>query len=81
MKRLQRHIPIDSFFIVTNNIHDEPCISNDNKIEVGQVLDFAFTIDERISDCYSISKAVRTYAEFIKYPQPLLNPPEDLPID
>ena len=70
-----------SLFIVMGNIHDEPCISDDNQIEVGQVLDFAFTIDERISDGYYFSKAVRTFAELIKSPQTLVNPPENLPVD
>jgi hypothetical protein len=70
-----------SLFVVMGNIHDEPCISNDKQIEIGQVLDFAFTIDERVCDGYSLSKAVSAFAELVKSPESLLNPPEKLPVD
>lgn len=70
-----------SVFIVMGNVHKIPTITDDDQIEVSEVIDFAYTIDERISDGYYFSTAVKKFGELVENPEALLTPPGELPID
>ncbi|MDR3643851.1 MAG: 2-oxo acid dehydrogenase subunit E2 [Clostridia bacterium] len=70
-----------SIFVVMGNIHKSAIITDDDRIEIGEVIDFAYTIDERISDGYYFSTVIKTFGDLVENPEPLLSPPTELPVD
>ena len=70
-----------SLFLVMGNVHSEPCITGDHTVGIGEVIEFSYTLDERIGDGYYFTEAVKTFGELIENPEPLLSPPGPLPVD
>lgn len=58
----------NSILMTIGNIHKEPIITNDNKIEVRDVVDFGITLDERIADGVYFSKAVNLLSYILEHP-------------
>lgn len=70
-----------SLFLVMGAAHKVPVVTDDDKIEIGEVVDFAYTVDERISDGYYYSTVVHTFENIMLHPEQLLAPPENIPTD
>lgn len=70
-----------SVFVVMGDAHKVPVVTEDDRIEVAEVVDFAYTIDERISDGYYFSTVIKTFKHLMENPEELLTAPQNLPVD
>jgi hypothetical protein len=65
-----------SLFITINRIHKAPVVDEKtNEIKVEDVIDFGFTIDERISEGFSLGEVLQDFRRFIENPELLLEIP------
>ncbi|MBU4496133.1 MAG: 2-oxo acid dehydrogenase subunit E2 [Acidobacteria bacterium] len=65
-----------SLFITINRIHKAPVVDEKtHEIKVEDVIDFGFTIDERISEGFSLGEVLQDFRKFIENPELLTEIP------
>ena len=67
------------FFVVVGKRKKEPLVNERGALEVQDVLDVNFSVDERITDGVYYARTLDIFADFIKNPEKLEVPPENLP--
>lgn len=70
----------NSVMMTIGEYHKAPVVNQDGNIEVKDVMNIGFTLDERLADGYYFSKSVRLFKYFLTHPE-LLDTPVDAPID
>ena len=68
-----------SFFIVIGRKKKEPIINDRDEIQVAEVMDVTFTLDQRITGGFNLSKAELIVKDLFQNPEALLTRPENLP--
>lgn len=68
-----------SMFVVVGKIKKEPFINGRDEIRAEQVIDIAFTVDQRITGGFNFSTALDMCNDLIRHPEDLLKRPENLP--
>jgi hypothetical protein len=68
-----------SFFIVIGRKKKEPIINDRDEIQVEEVMDVTFTLDQRITGGFNLSKAELIVKDLFQNPEVLLTIPENLP--
>ena len=65
-----------SLFITINRIHKAPVVDEKTEeIRVEDVIDFGFTLDERISEGFSLGEVLKDFRRFIEHPELLADVP------
>ncbi len=67
------------FFVVVGKRKKEPVVNDRGEIEVADVVDMTFSVDERIADGVYYASAISLFADLIENPEKLEVPPENLP--
>ena len=60
------------------DIHKEPIVNKDGKIEVRDIVEFGINLDERIADGVYFAKAVNLLEYILKNPELLENPVNEI---
>lgn len=68
-----------SFFVVVGRRKNEPVVNERGEIEVQEVMDMTFSLDERITDGVYYAGTIGLLADLIENPAKLEVPPESLP--
>ena len=68
-----------AFFVVVGKRKKEPIVNERGEIEVQEVMDINFSLDERITDGVNYAKTIGLLTELIENPEKLEIPPESLP--
>lgn len=68
----------NSIFLTLGKIYDEPIRNKDDSLEWREVLDIAFTIDERICDGYYLIKSLNMFDQIIENPNLLELTPNEM---
>jgi hypothetical protein len=66
-------------FVVVGKKKKEPVVNQDGKLEVQDVLDLKFTLDERITDGIYFVTTIELFRDIIENPEKLELPPANLP--
>ena len=67
------------FFVVVGKRKKEPVVNDRGEIEVTEVMDLTFSVDERITDGVYYAGAIALFIDLIENPEKLEVPPENLP--
>jgi hypothetical protein len=66
-------------FVVVGKVKKEPAVGRSGELEIQDVVDLKFTLDERITDGIYFVSTIDVFRGFIENPEQLENPPESLP--
>lgn len=58
-----------------------PCIKSDGTLGQKKIINFRFVLDERITDGHYYAASIRQFTRFMKHPELLEIPPENIPED
>jgi hypothetical protein len=67
------------FFVVIGKRKKEPLVNEHGEVEAQEVVDMNFSLDERITDGVYYARTLDIFTDFIKNPEKLEVPPENLP--
>jgi hypothetical protein len=67
------------FFVVVGKRKKEPIVNERGELEVHDVVDMTFSVDERITDGVYYAGAIGLFTDLIENPERLEVPPENLP--
>ncbi len=67
------------FFVVVGKRKKEPIVNDRGELEVHDVVDMTFSVDERITDGVYYAGAIGLFTDLIENPEKLEVPPENLP--
>jgi hypothetical protein len=67
------------FFIVVGKRKKEPVVNDRGEVEVQDVMDMTFSLDERITDGTYYATTINLLTNLIENPEKLEVPPDDLP--
>jgi hypothetical protein len=70
------NVPI---FVVIGKIKKEPVVGPDGRLEVQDVMDLKFTLDERITDGIYFVATIDMFRDLVENPEKLDIPPQNLP--
>jgi len=68
-----------SCFIAMGKKQTIPCIKDDGTLGQKKVINFRFVLDERITDGHYYAASLRKFTRYMKHPELLELPPEELP--
>jgi hypothetical protein len=67
------------FFVAVGKRKKEPVVNERGDLEVQDVVDVNFSVDERITDGVYYATTIDLFADLIENPEKLEQPPESLP--
>ncbi|NLG53619.1 MAG: hypothetical protein GX541_06545 [Clostridiales bacterium] len=70
-----------SVFVALGKKEQQVCLDSDGNPETREFITFRFVVDERICDGYYYASAIRLFFRYLKHPEQLLTPPEEVKHD